>query len=389
MDQSDTILVTGGTGFIGGRIVEALCRHGLRVRVASSNLQRCARVARFPVELVRADLNDHTSLINAVAGCTVVFHAGYRFGGSPRDERRINFDGTLVLAEAFLRGNGRRFVQISSIESYGDQAEIDVTEQTPAKPRGAYGRIKLDIEQALLELHRTRGLGVSILQPTIVYGPDGEFFTIRPLEELRQSQVALPAGGKCNAVYVDDVVSAALLAADRQAAIGEAFIISGPEPTTWSDFYGAYIRMLGRGAVLELNQTQMALEVRRQKQRTSLVRRLYDELAKRPAVRTRLLNLPPHRWVLAAGRILLPASTQAIVRSRFEALWNPAEQQDSLPLLILAESWREIYGSRYHARIDKARQMLGYSPAFNLHDGMTCTEEWARWANLLGSSPGG
>jgi dihydroflavonol-4-reductase len=115
MDRNDLILVTGGTGFIGGRLVEALVARGLRVRVATSDFRRCAQVSRFPIEIVRADLDDHASLVRAVAGCTVVFHAAHQFGGP--DERKVNLDGTRVLAEAFLDQRGRRFVYLSSIEA--------------------------------------------------------------------------------------------------------------------------------------------------------------------------------------------------------------------------------------------------------------------------------
>ncbi|WP_213769895.1 NAD-dependent epimerase/dehydratase family protein [Bradyrhizobium sp. dw_78] len=387
MDRNDLILVTGGAGFIGARLVEALAGRGLRIRVATSDFRHCAQVARFPVELVKADLGDHESLARAAAGCTVIFHAAYRFGGSPKDERRMNFDGTCALAEAFLEGKGRRFVQLSSIEAYGDQRGGDLTEETPKRPiRGKpYGNIKQDIERALLDLHRTRGLAVSILQPTIVYGPYGYFFTIRPIEELRSTRVVLPAGGVCNAVYVDDVVSAALLAAERETAIGEAFIISGPSPTTWRQFYGAYEKMLGKEAVIELDDDQMEIAVRRQRARSSLPGRLHGELAKRPALRQRLLNLPPQRWLLAGGRRLLPDPAKAAIKRRYDAFWDAsfnASETSSLPF-IPAESWRVIYTAEYHARIDKARAKLGYNPAFDLDHGMARTAEWARWANLL------
>jgi nucleoside-diphosphate-sugar epimerase len=384
MDQSDLILVTGGAGFIGGSLVEALASRGLRVRVATSDLRHCARISRFPVEFVRANLGDHDSLARAVVDCTIVFHTAYQFGGAAAEERGLNFGGTLALAEAFLREGGRRFVHFSSIEAYGQQRGSEITEETPKRPSWGepYGNIKQAIEHALMELYRKRGLGVSILQPTIVYGPDGYFFTIRPLEELRSGRIVLPVGGICNAVYVDDVVTASLLAAEREAAIGESFIVSGPRPTTWRKFYHAYEQMLGTDAVVELDDNQMALEIRRQKREASLPYRLYEELARRPGLRRRLLNLPPQRWLLTGGRRLLPKSVNATIERRYNAFWNLAPKP-SPPLLIPAKSWRMIYGAKYEARIDKARQKLGFSPAFDLIDGMSRTADWATWANLL------
>ena len=368
MDRNDRILITGGTGFIGGRLAQVLSDRGYRIRVATSDFRNCTRVAGFPVELVKADLGDHASLVHAVANCSVVFHFGYRFGGSSEDERRINFEGTRALAEAFQRKGGCRFVHISSITAYGEPRDGEITEESPQQPsRVAYGNIKQEIERTLLRLHDTRGLPVTILQPTIVYGPHGYFFTIRPLEELRSTRIALPAGGLCNAVYVDDVVSAAILAAEREAAIGEKFIISGSSPTTWREFYGAYEKMLNKEGIVELDDEQMRLEENRLRKSR------------------RVLELPPYGWLRAGGRRLLPNSVKAAIKRRLETLSNtPLEPAANSQSLYVHEGfWRALYAAKSHARIDKARKQLGYDPAYNLADGMARTAEWARWSNLL------
>jgi nucleoside-diphosphate-sugar epimerase len=367
IDRNDRILITGGTGFIGGRLTQMLANRGYRVRVATSHFRNCTRVAGSPVELVKADLSDHASLVRAVADCSVVFHFGYRFGGC--DERRINFEGTVALAEAFQRNGGSRFVHISSITAYGEPRDGEITEESPQQPsREAYGNIKREIEGALLRLHNTCGLPVTILQPTIVYGPNGYFFTIRPLEELRSRRVALPAGGLCNAVYVDDVVSAAIFAAEREAAIGEKFIISGSSPTTWRKFYGAYEKMLNKDAVIELDDEQMRLEEEHRLQKSR-----------------RGLELLPGGSLLASGRRVLPNSLKAVIKRRLGTLWNtPLERVENSQSLYLYEGFlRALYAAKSHARIDKARKQLGYDPAYNLTEGMARTAEWARWANLL------
>jgi nucleoside-diphosphate-sugar epimerase len=318
----------------------------------------------------------------------VVFHAAYRFGGAPDDERRVNLDGTRTLAEALLKEGGRRFVHISSITAYGEPRDGEITEESPQLPsRNAYGNIKREIERALLEFHRTRGLAVTILQPTIVYGPYGYIFTIRPLEELRATRIALPAGGLCNAVYVDDVVTAAMLAAERDDAVGETFIISGSSPTTWRRFYDGYEKMLNKQAVVELDDVQMRLEERRQRNGRSLTQRFRRALAKRPELRQRLLNLPPLGWLLASGQRILPDPLKAAVKRRYEAMWSvPLEAPENGQSLYVHDGfWRAVYAAKSHARIDKARKQLGYDPAYDLDDGMARTAEWARWANLLSS----
>src|SRR5262245_32456805 len=133
MNHDDRVLITGATGFIGGRLVETLAAKGIRIRVATSDFRRCARVARFPVELVKADLFDHEALARAVVGCSVVFHFAYRFGGSSSEQKHANLNGTRALAEAFLKNRGRRFVHVSSVMAYGAPGDGELTEDTPPR----------------------------------------------------------------------------------------------------------------------------------------------------------------------------------------------------------------------------------------------------------------
>ena len=372
MDPNDRILVTGGSGFIGGRLVEVLAGRGFKIRVATSDFRHCKRISHLPIELLEADLSDHEALSRVVTDCQVVFHAAYRSGGSPEDERRINFDGTRALAEAFLKAGGRRFIQLSSIIAYGEPWDGEITEEVTRRASGNwYGGIKRRIELALLELLRTRGLAVTILQPTMVYGPYGGYFTVRLLEELRSSRIGLPAGGLCNAVYVDDVVAAAILAAEQEAAVGETFIISGSSPITWREFYGCYEKMLDKEAVVELNDAQIAF--------------LRAEQGKRSRLWHRLLNLPSLSWALANARRFMPDSVKALLKRGYKSVrtLSPGNREKVAAPYVHGGFWGVVYAAKSHARIEKARKQLGYDPAFDLDEGMARTADWARSANLL------
>jgi nucleoside-diphosphate-sugar epimerase len=296
----------------------------------------------------------------------------------------VNVEGTRALAEALLKQGGRRFVHISSVSAYGQPRDGDLTETSPPQPTGdTYSNTKLAIDQALLELHRTRGLPVSILQPTVVYGPYAPAWTIRMLEQVRTGRVALPADGLglCNAVYVDDVIAASLLAADHVAAVGQTFLISGTEPTTWREFYGAYEAMVDKQVVLYLDAKQLLAEARQQRSSRSPFGKVRRELARRPAIREYLLGLPPLNWLDAASR-QLPASAQTALQRRFQDLWHlPAP--DNLPLFLPDAGESALFGAKLNVRIDKAQAMIGYEPRFDLKRGMELTHAWAQWANLL------
>jgi nucleoside-diphosphate-sugar epimerase len=348
MDNYGRILVTGGTGFIGGRLVEVLAGRGAHIRVTTSEVRNRSRLAGLPVELVQANLLDHAALADAVIGCDVVFHFAYEFGGSAQDQQKANVEGTRALAEAFLKNGGRRFVHISSVSAYGAPDDGDLSEDTPPKPtENAYSNTKLKIDRLLRDLHQTRGMPVAIVQPTIVYGPFGSTWTTRLLEQVRSCRIVLPSNGTglCNAVYVDDVVAASMLTAEADAAVGEAFLISGSSPTTWREFYSAYERMLGKQAILALDDQQMCDEEEFERRSNSIYGRFRRKLAR--------------------------------------SLWKEVPPKFGLPLYLPDPGTRALYAAQTIVRIDKARNKLGYRPAFDLDHGMALTREWAQRANLL------
>ena len=384
LNPNDRVLITGGTGFLGGRLVEVLARRGIRPRVATSDFRHCARAARFSVELVKADLRDADALSRAAAGCDLIFHFAYRFGGSPTEQQRANVEGTKALAEALLQHGGRRLVHISSVSAYGQPRDGDLTETSPYQQTSdAYSNTKHAIDQTLLELHATRALPVVILQPTIVYGPNAPAWTMRLLEQVRTGRVALPADGLgfCNAVYVDDVIAAVLLAADRSEAVGQALLISGSAPTTWRDFYGAYETMVDKHVLEYFDEKQLRGEARRQWLSRSPLGKIHRELARRPAVRDYLGGQPPFSWINAAAR-RLPASAQAAVQQQLQNLWQ-LPSPGTLPLFLPDSGEAALFGAKVNVRIDKARALLGYDPRFDLKHGMALTRDWAEWANLL------
>ena len=227
--------------------MERLASEQASVRALLRDFAGGVRIARHPVELARADVTDLRAVCEAATGCDVIIHCAYGTHGNAAERRAVTVDGTRNVLEAAVRAGVRRVVHVSTVMVYGVTSAPVLRETLPRRPSGdAYGDAKLEAEELAFLYHRERDLPVSIIQPTAVYGPFGPAWTERVLKELRSGLVPLIDGGAgvCNAVYVDDVADAALLAAEREQAVGEAFLISG-EPITYRDFYERFAQMVG------------------------------------------------------------------------------------------------------------------------------------------------
>lgn len=384
-------LVTGGTGFLGGRLVERLVREcAAEVRVLVRNFAHAARTARFPVELVPGDLTSAQDVARAAAGCDVLFNCAYGNHWDPEVQRRVNVDGTRHLVEAARRG--ARLVHLSTLAVYGDTPDGDLDEGAPRRAAGdAYAETKLAGEELALAAGRS-GAPVTVLQPTIVYGPFAPGWTLRILGELQRGRVILVDGGEglCNAVYVDDVVSAMLQAAVVDGAVGEAFLVSGAEPVTWRAYYGAYERMLGEESHVVLSLAESEGLFRERYGQRRLLRESLRIVQESPDLRRRVRGTPEVQALLRAGRLVVPGALRRAVRRKLrgrkpgtDGRPAPPPVTPQKPINLMASGALRMHAARTRVRIDKARRVLGYRPAFDFEAGMRLTEEWARWARLL------
>ncbi len=354
-------LVTGATGFIGGRLVEtlALGAHS-RVRALVRRFSRASRIARFPVEMIPGSVADPVAVDRAVAGCDVVYHCAYDFA-----EPNRNLEAAKALADACLHHRVRRLVHVSSFSVYEPLSDGDVMETAAWPPCDQrYALNKREAEESLLSRARQAGLPVVILQPTVVYGAFSEPWTLDPVRMMRSGRIVLPDAGDglCNAVYVDDVVNAMLLAADADVPPGERFLVSAAEPVTWLQFYRAFGSMLGLDGVVCLPAGEIT---RRASLGTSADLR---SLARDPRTVT--------RWRVAR------TVADTVRRTVGEARWQRFKGWTPPPMHLPLGPRLEFFHAKPWVRIDKARAGLGYSPAFDFEAGMARTADFVRWARL-------
>jgi nucleoside-diphosphate-sugar epimerase len=221
-------LVSGGTGFIGGRLSKVLLGDG----------QPCRFLSRKPVispSHVYATLSDRDALLAACADVDIVFHcAGYAHAFSSLDENdadqhwAINFEGTRNLVEAAGQAGVKRFVFLSSVKAMAEPGNACVNESFPGDPETAYGQSKLAAEQAVLEAGRRYRMHVVNLRLAMVYGSGGRG-NLERMGRLVKRRLFPPlpeTGNHRSLVHVDDVVSAMRLVAGDGRANGRTYIVA-------------------------------------------------------------------------------------------------------------------------------------------------------------------
>lgn len=225
--------VTGGTGFVGLNLVEALCNAGWGVTALHRPGASVDELAALGASLVEGDILDPPSLSRAIPrGIDAVFHvAGSLDTWAPLNDRqqRINVDGTRNVVAAALAADCRRLVHVSSLSTFGDQPG-PIDEETPqlgGKSWINYERTKWLAEQEVRD-GMARGLEAVIVCPCAILGPRDRHGWARLFSQLRDRKVpASPPGG---ATFNDvRAVAEGLVAAAERGGVGELYLLPGED----------------------------------------------------------------------------------------------------------------------------------------------------------------
>jgi nucleoside-diphosphate-sugar epimerase len=241
MKNKETFLITGASGFIGGWIAEILYFEGLDdVRAGIRSWSGAARLARFPLNIVLCDVMDKAQISQAMAGVDTIIHCA-------TGSRDVIIQGTENMLEIALAKGIKRFVHLSTTEVYGN-ASGEIDERYPYQYTGdEYGDSKIEAEK-LCRRYYGRGLPITIIRPSIVYGPFSKDWTVRLTRKLQSGNWGLFEGngeGFCNLIYINDLVAGILLAARQKRAIGEVYNLNGNEIITWNQYFLRFNAALG------------------------------------------------------------------------------------------------------------------------------------------------
>ncbi|OFW15505.1 MAG: hypothetical protein A3F70_12610 [Acidobacteria bacterium RIFCSPLOWO2_12_FULL_67_14] len=378
-----SVLVIGAGGFIGGRLTERLVVEcGARVRALVRAPMSAASVARFPVDIRIGDIANPPAVMAAARGCSHIFNCAKGTGPNAAKRRTVDVDAVRSVIEAARRASAM-VVHVSTMAVYDRPFDGDFDETTRPAPRGdPYTDGKLDGERLAVELGARWAVPVVVVQPGVVYGPGAGVYGVDIIEELTNGGVVLVDGGRgiCNAVYIDDLVSGLLLAAQRRDVAGERFLLSGPEYPTWRDFFESFERLLGTCRTVSLSRAEAHALWRRSRRRAWLAPVLWQALREDRALRRQLLATREGRLLRRLARWTLPKSLQLRLRQDRDLEVSHGRESPPVPL----RPWVIDYvARRARARTDKARTLLGYAPAFTLEHGMQVTGQWARWVGLI------
>jgi nucleoside-diphosphate-sugar epimerase len=251
-------LVTGASGFLGGRLLTMLLDAGAAVTVLARPGSRLQE--RPGLQILRADLDSpgaaaeplvrSPDVVTGLASVTHIFHcAGCSTDWAPLAEYQ---HANITLTASMLRlaqqhaPRLKRFVHVSSTDVYGYPKQAG-DESMPLRDVGLpYNRTKLLGDQLVQRAIRAHEVPATIVRPASIYGPGGKAFVTDIVALLRQRLMLLVDGGRARGgfVYVDDICRAMLMAAVSERALGQAYILSSADGTTWRTYTRGLAEML-------------------------------------------------------------------------------------------------------------------------------------------------
>jgi nucleoside-diphosphate-sugar epimerase len=312
--------VTGGSGFVGGRLIERLRAEGVTVRALARSASAAERVRALGAEPVSGDLDDMAAMRAGADGCELAFHAAAKLGdwGTREEFERGNVQGTANALAACAQAGVRRFVHVGTEAALlAGEPLVDVDETAPLRPDSPalYSATKARAEQEVLAASR-EGFETVVVRPRFVWGRGDTSVLPRIVELVRARRFAWIGGGRhlTSTTHIDNTVEGLVLGA-RAGRPGNAYFVTDGEPVVFREFLSQLLVTQGVSAP------------------------------------SRNVPVPVAHALAVAG----------------EALWRALPLPGAPPMTRFA-FW--VSSQQCTIRIDKAREQLGYQPLRGIDDGL-------------------
>ena len=348
------ILVTGANGFVGGWFAEAIyLSRWANVRAGISRWSGAARIARFPVEICLCDVMDKESLDAALVGVDVVVHCAR----GREDDSPVTTDGTKLLLDRARAAGVRKVIFMSSVAVYGDAVGVVEEDTAPVGSLTAYGASKVRAEAICREM-ADKDMPVIALRPTLIYGPFSEQWSMPYISRFASGswkKLGALGEGKCNVVYVGDLVHFARHLIDSDVGPYAVFNANGPEVPTWNSYIERFNDALGYPPLEDQGQMGgLGLQV----------------FVRRPVRRFGKYMLANHREALVSMANKSPALKTMMKRTEEDLRLKPNDD----------EMVRFATDVSYSM---KAAAAAGFVPPTTVDHGLALTADWARELSLV------
>jgi len=248
--MADATFVTGGSGFIGGRLIERLVGEGRVVRALARSDAAAAAVERLGAEAVRGELGDRPSIAAGAAGCPTAFHLAAHLGewGPWEDFVRGNVEGTENVLAGCAEAGVRRFVHCGTEAALmAGEPLVHVDETAPLRPdsKAPYPATKAQAELRVRAANRESFETVA-LRPRFVWGKGDTTLLPEMVETVESGKWAWVGGGSnvTDTTHVDNVVEGLVLAAEKGRP-GESYFVTDGEPVVFREFVTELLRTQG------------------------------------------------------------------------------------------------------------------------------------------------
>ncbi|MCC6713238.1 MAG: NAD-dependent epimerase/dehydratase family protein [Candidatus Dadabacteria bacterium] len=333
--------VTGGTGFIGGRLVEELVSRGHAVTCLVRDTSNVVTLKELGVRLLHGDLGNPDSLRRLPGGADVVFHVAAMVSdwGPREDFFEYNVEATRALLSASSASGVKRFVYMSSstvvwqsdFRSVHDLVDIDETFPYRDKYNDSYNASKAEAERLVVGYNGMSGLETAVIRPSNVWGA-GDTVILPRVAGAARKGILFPMGSGKRTVtpcHVDNLARAMILAAESPSAPGNIYFINDGVKIGYMEFLTKQLRAAG--------------------------------IEWKPGFSI------PYKLAYSVAAVM-------------EALFKLAGSKK--PPVLTRFAVAALAGSRSYS-IDKARRELGYEPSVPLDEGMA---RLADWVKLLGGT---
>lgn len=269
---SKRVLVTGGAGFIGSFLSEALVRAGADVTVFTRYSSRGVGGAtndmdpalRDQIRFIMGDLKDPAGVAAAAKGMDVIFHLGAHIGipysyVHPVDVVQTNVMGTTNVLEAIRLHDVEKAVLFSTSEVYGTALYAPIDEDHPLQGQSPYSASKIAADQIGLSYHRAFETPVAICRPFNTYGPRQPARAIIPTvisQALRSDEVRLGSLDPTrDLMFVEDTVAGAMRVAEVEASLGEVIQLGTGVEISIGDLVAKICEVLGKSPEIIANES--------------------------------------------------------------------------------------------------------------------------------------